>query len=172
MSEAGPVDRWLGRLCRASALAGGAVLLAMAGMTVFSVTGRSLAGTPVAGDFELVEVGTAIAVFLFLPLAQWRRSHATVDVLAGHFPAGVRRGVQVVSDLLLAGIGALLVWRMSLGGLEMAASGETTMVLAMPRWWAFPVIVPAAALLTAVALRTAVLGEPEPEPDAPGREAG
>lgn len=155
----GGAGRLLDGLCRVAALAGGAVLLGMALLTGAGILGRALFGAPLAGAFELVETGTAVAVFLFLPLAQWRRAHARVDVLARALPAGFKRGVQVLSDLLLSGIAGILAWRLSLGGLEMARSGETTMVLEMPRWWAFPPLVMAAGLLAAVALYSALRGE-------------
>jgi hypothetical protein len=51
--------RWL-------ALAGGVLLCVLCVMVVISVSGRALGGIglkPVPGDFELVEMGTAIAVF-------------------------------------------------------------------------------------------------------------
>ncbi len=49
---------------------GSLVLVLIALMSVASIVGRALAGFglgPVPGDFELVEVGTALAVFCFLP---------------------------------------------------------------------------------------------------------
>ncbi len=58
------------RLAGYSALFGAALLLAVTIMIVVSVSGRariSIGLGPVPGDFELVEVGTAIAVFFFLP---------------------------------------------------------------------------------------------------------
>ena len=49
---------------------GGCMLSALALLSVVSISGRALsvAGLgPVPGDFELVEAGTALAVFCFLP---------------------------------------------------------------------------------------------------------
>lgn len=88
------------------ALAGGVVLAAMALVTVVSVAGRALAGyglAPVRGDFELVTIGCALAVFWSLPLAQVRRAHVTVDVLSE------RLGPRVHAALGLVGNAALTV---------------------------------------------------------------
>jgi hypothetical protein len=51
---------------------GAFVLVLLAAMSVVSIAGRALSGLglgPVPGDFELVEAGTALAVFCFLPWA-------------------------------------------------------------------------------------------------------
>ncbi|NAZ18074.1 hypothetical protein GT020_18790, partial [Glutamicibacter soli] len=84
-------------MARVSALAGGAVLLALIAMTCLSVIGRAgltlsalfdLPGVlgrlrPVRGDYELIEMGSAIAVFAFLPWCHLTRAHARVDLLQG-----------------------------------------------------------------------------------------
>jgi TRAP-type C4-dicarboxylate transport system permease small subunit len=88
------------------AVAGGMVLAAMALVTVVSVVGRALAGfglAPVRGDFELVTIGCAVAVFWSLPLAQMRRAHVTVDILSE------RLGPRVHAVLGLIGNAALTV---------------------------------------------------------------
>lgn len=62
-----PVERILQRLCDLSATVGGVVLVAIAGMTVASVFGRSLFASPILGDVELVQLGAAVVVASFLP---------------------------------------------------------------------------------------------------------
>jgi TRAP-type C4-dicarboxylate transport system permease small subunit len=47
------VTRALDGLARAFALAGGALLVTITGMSVASIVGRAVLGTPVPGDFEL-----------------------------------------------------------------------------------------------------------------------
>src|SRR6185436_13310533 len=58
--------------CDACAMAGGLILLAMAGMTLASVIGRAFFARPVPGDVELVQIGTAVCIALFLPYTQLR----------------------------------------------------------------------------------------------------
>ena len=74
-----PVPGWLVALCRWFAVIGGLVLLGMMIMTVVSVTRRTLFGAPIPGDFEMVELGSAIAVFCFLPWCQITGGNVLVD---------------------------------------------------------------------------------------------
>lgn len=100
------VERIVDAVSQGLALAGGAVLAGMALVTVVSVAGRALAGfglAPVRGDFELVTIGCAIAVFWSLPLAQMRRAHVTVDILSE------RLGPRAHAVLGLVGNAALTV---------------------------------------------------------------
>ena len=48
-------------------LFGGSVLLFIVCISVMSICGRVFFSTPLMGDFELVEMGCAIAIFSFLP---------------------------------------------------------------------------------------------------------
>ncbi|PWR02325.1 hypothetical protein DKT77_12300 [Meridianimarinicoccus roseus] len=84
----GRIGRVIERVSQGLALAGGLVLVGMACVTVGSVIGRALSPfglAPVTGDFELVQLGCAIAVFWFLPLCQLRRGNVTVDLLSERF---------------------------------------------------------------------------------------
>jgi hypothetical protein len=49
---------------------GGVILVAMAAMTVTSVIGAAFFARPILGDVELVQLGTAVCVALFLPYTQ------------------------------------------------------------------------------------------------------
>ncbi len=149
-----PVGRVLGRLALAFAVAGGAVLLAMMLVTVASVVGRTLLAEPVPGDFELVEIGSAVAVFAFLPYCQLRGGNVIVDFFTLNAGRRPRALLDAGGSLLYAAIAALLAWRLALGGRDMWLSGEETMVLAVPLWWGFLPIVASAALLVAVCLYT------------------
>ena len=64
-------EGWFGRLlhilCDVCAGVGGLVLVGMALLTVVSVIGRAFFNSPILGDVELVQLGTAVCVALFLP---------------------------------------------------------------------------------------------------------
>lgn len=143
----------LRRVVTGWALCGGGVLLALAAVTGVSVLRDLTLGRPYAGGFELVELGAALAAFSFLPYAQHARAHATADLLS--LRAGPR-GVAA-ADLLAAVvallIAALLFWRMSVGMGDYHADGETTLILRIPLWWAFPPMLVSLALLALVAAR-------------------
>lgn len=131
---------WVFRLAQGSAIVGGVVLVALTLMSVASIAGRALIGLglgPVPGDFELVEVGIGVAVFLFLPWTYLRGGHATVDLLYNHLPAPVRRLINVLCDLLMLALWAVLTWRLWDGMLEKRQYLETTFILQMPVWWGY-----------------------------------
>lgn len=147
-----PVHNWLGHAIygasRALAWAGGGVLLALALLSVISIAGRALSAWglgPVTGDFELVEAGTALAVFCFLPWAHLTRSHAVVDLLWGRYPAWLRQALSVLGDALMLLLWALLVWRMGAGMLDYRAAQERTFILQWPVWWGYALCMPPAA---------------------------
>jgi TRAP-type C4-dicarboxylate transport system permease small subunit len=151
-----PVPDWLAALCRFFAAIGGLVILAMMLMTVISVVKRSVLGAPVPGDFELVELGSAIAIFCFLPWCQVSGGNVLVDFFTSKANPRTNHLLEALGDLLFLLIAALLAWRLFHGGAEMRQYGEQTMVLRIPLWWAFPVIIPAMALLVATCAATMV----------------
>jgi TRAP-type C4-dicarboxylate transport system permease small subunit len=147
---ADPVGRFLFGVSRAVALAGGCLLAVMAAMTAVSVTGRSFFRAPIPGDFELVEIGLSVAIFSFLPYCQMARANVLVDFFMERAPARAKAFFDAAGGLLYLAIAALLLWRHSLGGIDMYRVGETSMILGVPRWWSFPAAVLCLALLLAV----------------------
>lgn len=132
---------------RALAWFGGAALTLVALLSVVSIVGRALSSFglgPVPGDFELVEAGTALAVFCFLPWCHLRRSHADVSMFWNAYPAPMRRGLQLLSDLLMLAVWLLLVWRMGDATLDYKANGEVSFILQMPVWWGYAASMPPA----------------------------
>ncbi len=144
------------------ALAGGAVLLAVMATTVTSVIGRTLFNRPVLGDFELVEIGSAVVIFAFLPYCQLRGGNVIVDVFTRGAGARTRARLDSVHSLVYALIAALLAGRLAVGGVELRAWGETSMILAVPIWWGFVPIVASVALLTIICIYTLFRGHEEP----------
>jgi len=151
----GRLGRLLGALCAVFAAAGGLLIALLALLTVISVGGRFLFAAPIPGDFELVEMGCAVAVFAFLPYGQWTRGNVKVDFFTQRIGSRWRARFDAAGSLLYALAAAVLAWRMSHGGLEFYRYGEQTMILGMPRWWAFVPIVPTLVLLSVVCLYTA-----------------
>lgn len=168
------VGRWLGAVARWLAVFGGGLLVLMALVTVVSITGRALiwAGLgPVRGDFELVELGSAIAVFSFLPLAQLHRGHVTVDVVVQAMPTRLRLMFGLLGDAVMAVISFVILWRLWLGfgekfpyGSDALRAGlgmgyrpfypETTYELQIPVWYPYGLCVLGAALFFIVSLYT------------------
>lgn len=127
-------------LSRAMAWVGALALVLLAAMSVISIAGRALSGLglgPVPGDFELVEAGTALAVFCFLPWAHLKRGHAVVDLFWRAYPAPMRRVLDVLADALMAAAWCLLVWRMGVAMLDYRENAEVTFILQFPVWWGY-----------------------------------
>ncbi|MCV6596179.1 MAG: TRAP transporter small permease [Mangrovicoccus sp.] len=166
--------QWARALAKGLALFGGAVVLTLAAITAVSVTGRALSGiglSPVAGDFELVELGCALVVFSFLPWCQITRSHVRVDLIGPLVPRGLYRWFGWMGDLALSLFLGLLLWRLWLGFGERFPYGsadlrgalgfgpppffaETTYELQIPLWLPYggAVIGLSLALLVSVAM--------------------
>lgn len=125
---------------RALAWLGGGALTVIALLSVISIAGRALSGAglgPLPGDFELVEAGTALAVFCFLPWAHLKRSHAAVDLLWGLYPVPLRLAFTLLADALMLAVWLLLVWRMGLALEDYRGNAEVTFILQMPVWWGY-----------------------------------
>lgn len=142
-----PVPGWLVALCRWFAAIGGMVLMAMLFMTVASITRRSLLGAPIAGDFEMVELGSAIVVACFLPWCQITGGNVLVDFFTMKAGARTNHALEVLGDLVYLVLGILLTWRMWHGASEFRLYGEQSMVLRIPVWWVFTLVLPAMTLL-------------------------
>jgi TRAP-type C4-dicarboxylate transport system permease small subunit len=137
------------------AIAGGLLTLATAVVVTASVIRRNIGSEGIPGDFEYVQMGTALAVFAFLPYCQLKRGNIVVDTFSTYWPARLRDAVDALWDLVYAGITGLLAWSLLRGALDVKASGTTTMVMGLPIW---PAVLACAALcgvLSAVCLLTA-----------------
>lgn len=148
------IGRVLERGSTALALVGGLVLTGLMLMSIASIAGRALFNKPLSGDFELVEIGSGLAVFLFLPACQLRGANVIVDF----FTTGMSRRGQSWLDafgaLLYTLAAALFAWRLVFGGLDYLRYGENTMVLGLPLWWSFVLIIPATIWLVLVSAYT------------------
>lgn len=168
------VGQLLGATCRWFAYFGGMVLIAIALVTVVSVIGRALTGFglgPIKGDFELVEIGSAVAVFAFLPWCQLNRSHVTVDILARHFSPPIQKLLELLGNIAITMLAFIITWRLWMGMGERFTffsqetrdafgfgykpfSAEETFILGLPTWYGYALGLVSAALFTVVSLYT------------------
>jgi TRAP-type C4-dicarboxylate transport system permease small subunit len=148
------IGRALESVCKALALAGGAILSALTLMAVVSIAGR-VAGRPIQGDFELVQMGCAVAIALFLPYCQLRRANIIVDFFTVRAHERTQRTLDAAGSALLAAALALVAWRTGAGAAAMKAGGETSMIMGVPLWYAYAAMTPGFALAAAAGLYTA-----------------
>lgn len=153
------IERLIHRTALALALAGGVALLGMILLTVVSVTGRGLIAIglePVPGDYELVEMAAAFAVFSFLPWCQLQRGHVTVDLFLAPLGRRVNLVADLIGNLLLTVAAGVIAWRLWLGLQDRLAFGETSFILGIPLWIGYVMASFGAALFVVVSLHTAL----------------
>lgn len=168
------VGRALSYPARWLACFGGLVLTTIALLTVVSIIGRALTGyglAPIRGDFELVEIGSAVAVFCFLPWCQLNRGHVRVDILTRVLPARLNALLEVIGDIAITLIAMVVTWRLWMGMGERVTwfsqpvrdalgfgfkpfSPESTFILGWPTWYGYAAGVVGCVLFTIVALYT------------------
>ncbi len=149
-----PVGRVLTRISRIFVIAGGMLLTAAGLLTVASVIGRYFFNAPISGDFELVEMACALAVFSFLPYCQIKKGNVLVDFFTLKMSARKRGFLDSFSALVYTAIAILLTWRLWVGGLDLLRTNEQTVILQIPRAYCFVFIIPSMVLLVAVAAYT------------------
>ena len=147
--------RILENMARVLALVGGAVAIAVALIVVASILGRWLFSTPIPGDFELAQMGTAIAVFAFLPYCQIVRGNIVVDTFTVRLPARFRGRMDAIWDGVYAAAMALVAACLTRGTLDTFASHEVSMVLRIPIWPGVAFGALSAAFLAIVSVATA-----------------
>src|SRR5690606_37918055 len=98
----------LAAFTRPLAIAGGLLTTAVAAMITVSVLMRWLINSSVPGDIELVEIGTALAIFAFLPLCQSRRGNIMADTFSTRLPRRMRDTLDAVWDLAYAAIALVI----------------------------------------------------------------
>lgn len=145
-------------LAKACALCAGALVALMVVISCGSIIGRETVGRTLTGDFELVGLATGAAVGLFMPLCQFHRGNIVVDVFTAKAPPAFNEALERIGAMLLALCCALLSWRAALGGWSSFQSGSTTMLLAVPEWYAYAPMVPGFGLTAVIAAAQAIFG--------------
>ncbi|KMW58096.1 TRAP dicarboxylate transporter, DctQ subunit, unknown substrate 3 [Candidatus Rhodobacter oscarellae] len=163
-------------VARALAYVGGTVLIAIAAMTVISTIGRAFVGLqvglgPVPGDFELVEAGTAVAVFAFMSWCHLNQGHVTVDIVADKMPVWANRGLVLIGNLLVLAVAFVIAWRLWMGLGEQVTwfsqpvrdmlgfgykpfTNNTTYILGMPFWYSYALSFVGAFFFTVISVFT------------------
>ena len=153
----GPIGVLLRRLAQTFALLGAATAALVALMTVASVVGRALITRPIPGDVELTQLGIALSISLCLGWCQLQGSNIIVDFFTHRLPTRQRQRLDAAGALLLGVMCALLSWRTGVGAVSVRDAGETSMILALPMWWAYASLAPGLVLSAAIALYQAVM---------------
>ena len=116
---------------------------------------RNLAGSPIMGDWELVQMGCAVAIAACFPMCQMRNGHIIVDFFTQKASKTTRRQLDGIGALVLAVMMALLAWRTAVGAIDARAYNETSMIMELPTWLGYALMVPSFALASIAALYVA-----------------
>ncbi len=135
------------------ATVGGLLILGVAALVTASIVRRWSGAQPIPGDFELVQMATAISVFAFLPYCQLRRGNIAVDTFTAWLPERVNRVVDALWDMVYSATMLLLAWCLFNGTRDMIQNGTTTMVAGIAMW---PAIALCAVLAAGVALTACI----------------
>ena len=125
------------RLIKAWALLGGFLLLAVVLMTTYSAAAGFLISRPFPGDFELTQMGVAVAAFAFLPYCQLSFANVSADIFTTGASQRTVRNLNRLGSLIALVFSALLIWRTYAGLLDYQEYLELTTILQIPLWYAF-----------------------------------
>ena len=119
------------------AFCGGAMVLSVVFVNVISIVGRIIFGEPLVGDFELIEIACAVAIFLFLPLCQLKNGNIVVEAFTLRLSNKKKIILDLIGDLIFAIVALFFSVRMVFGLQDMVKNREETMLLEIPVWIPF-----------------------------------
>ena len=121
------------------ALAGGAVLRVLIGLSCLSIAGRALVPFdigvgPIRGIYDMTELGMAAAIFAFLPWTHLQEAHARVDLFQSAIPGGMNQFLDLLFNLTMLLFAVVGTHRLYLGMTDKLQYGETTLIAQIPVW--------------------------------------
>ncbi|WP_172298010.1 TRAP transporter small permease [Pseudoruegeria sp. HB172150] len=144
------------RICTTWAILGGLVLLAVVLINVASVINQIINNKALDGDFELTEMGVAIAAFAFLPYCQIAGLNVTADIFTARASKFWLSLFALLGATVALAFGAILLWRMYYGMVDQRTYDSTTAILQIPLWWGYAGCLLSLALLVVAAFASLV----------------
>ena len=135
------------------ALVGGLILIIIVCINVFSIIGGIFL-IPFQGDFELTQIGVAVAVFCFLPYCQLYKHNISAEIFTSRANIKTQLLLSIIASLVAFLFSILLVWRMYEGMSDQRAYSYTSTILQFPIWIAFLPIIFSLCLLAIASLIT------------------
>ncbi|MGB8435581.1 MAG: TRAP transporter small permease [Burkholderiales bacterium] len=125
------------------------ILFGMMALTFVDVFMRYVVGDSIRGSFEITELMMVILIFAGLPLVSRKDEHVTVDLIEHALPAGVRKALRVIADLVCGAALLGMSWLMWRKAGEVVGYGDVTAALRVVLW-PFVYFMSALALVTAL----------------------
>ena len=133
----GSIDKAILSMAKFLALCGGLVLLLMVFVNILSILGRGIFGTPLVGDFELIELSCGVSIFMFLPLCKLKDGNIILDIFTMSLSKNKILFLDLIGDSLFGLVAIFFSYRMIFGLLDMIRYKEETMLLEIPVWIPF-----------------------------------
>ena len=166
---------WLRSVIEGWALAGGWVLIGLVAINTYSLIAGEMFDAPLAGAFEMVQLGVAVAAFAFLPYCQLTDSNVSADIFTSGAGPRAIAGFRLLAAVIAALIAVILLWRMWFGLIDYREYEEVTAIMSIPVWYAFvPILVSLVLLCVAcgLSLVEAICGKLGGMATAPGAGRG
>ena len=103
-----------------------------------------------SGDVELVQLGCAVVVASFLPYTQFRQANIIVDFFTANASQATQTKLDAFGTLLYTIVLGLIAWRVAIGCIDIKSSQETSMLMALPLWIPYMLMVPGLALCSVI----------------------
>ena len=146
--------RFLYDLTYILAILGGIILVIVILINFISILSRIIFLNPLVGDFELVEIGSAIAISSFLPLCHLKKGNVIVDFITAKLNFKKIAFLDCISSVIYGLIALFFTWRMFFGAKDMYNYQEETMLLQFPIWIPFLPVTFSFGLLSVCCLYT------------------
>ncbi len=146
--------RFLNDLAYILAILGGIILVIVILINFISILSRIIFLNPLVGDFELVEIGSAIAISSFLPLCHLKKGNVIVDFITAKLNFKKIAFLDCISSVIYGLIALFFTWRMFFGAKDMYYYQEETMLLQFPIWIPFLPVTFSFGLLSVCCLYT------------------
>jgi TRAP-type C4-dicarboxylate transport system permease small subunit len=150
------LGRALHRIAVLFAYVGGIIISGVGIMSAVSIVSRSAFSHPILGDFELVEFGIAVAGACFLPYCQSTRGNIIVDFFTSAASPHAVKWLDRLGASLLALMFFAIGWRTLVSSVGILHTGESTMLMGLPLWLGYALMVPGVIVAGAIALAQAV----------------
>lgn len=132
------------------------MLLAVIAINLVSIIGSATLGKAFPGDFEMTEMGVAIAAFSFLPYCQIAGLNVTADIFTARASQFWLSIFALLASAVALVFACVLLRQMYLGMLDQKAYDYTTAILLLPVWWGFAPCLVSLALLVLAAFTSLV----------------
>ena len=136
------------------AFLGGLILVIVILVNVISIISRIILSNPLVGDFELVKIGSAIAIASFFPICHLKKGNVIVDFITANLNFKKIYFLDALSSFVYGIISFFFTWRMIYGAKDMFKYSEETMLLQFPVWIPFVPVIFSFGLLSFCCLYT------------------